>query len=102
MKLETSRIDPNHFNVNHGCGCHFVAWKLPQQRAETYGWHLCPDHMARFQAFRQANRREFRIKHSGRCYYVVWNDVRQDAESFGWHLCPAHVAEYQRFERANG
>ena len=71
--------------------------KASQQNAETYGWHLCPDHWVRFHAFRQANRRDFRIKHPCRCYYVVWHDLRLDAESFGWHLCQDHAAEYQTF-----
>ncbi len=97
MARETSRTYPFQFTITYRCGCHFVAWKHGRQNAETYGWHLCPDHMAGFQAFRQANRREFRIKHPCRCYYVVWKDARRNADAFGWHFCPDHLTEYAAF-----
>jgi hypothetical protein len=79
---------------------------MPRETSRTHpfqftGWHLCPDHMAGFQAFRQANRREFRIKHQCRCYYVVWKDTRRNADAFGWHLCPDHLTEYAAFGKAD-
>jgi elongation factor P hydroxylase len=97
---EISRTDPFQFTLNYQCGCSFVAWKSRRQNAETYGWHLCPDHISGFQAFRQTKRREFRIKHPCHCYYVVWGDARRDAETFGWRFCPDHGAEYEAFKKS--
>lgn len=85
------------FSQSYPCGCSFVAWKAPVRAAETYGWHLCPEHMEGYQTSRQNGRREFRIKHPCRCYYVVWR-TNDKSHGFGWSFCEAHAADYRRFQ----
>ena len=91
------RMRPGQITFSYSCGCSYLNWKIPRQRAETKGWHLCPDHMARFQEARRANRREFRIKHACGCYYVVW--MTGDRDAFGWYFCPAHAAQLKEFQK---
>jgi len=92
------RGGPRELTLSYGCGCSYVNWRVPAQNAETHGWHLCPDHMAGFRAFRTANRREFRIKHPCRCYYVVWKTSGDGKEAPGWRFCPTHAAKFKAFE----
>jgi len=90
-------MSASQITFSYNCGCSYVSWRIPQKAAETQGWNLCPDHMAKLQARRKAHRREFRIKHACRCYYVLW--MAGDKDAFGWYFCPAHAAQLNAFQK---
>jgi hypothetical protein len=92
------RRSPRELTLSYGCGCSYVNWRVPARNAETHGWHLCPEHMVGFRAFKTANRREFRIKHPCRCYYVVWKGTGGKRTPVSWYFCPVHAAEFKAFE----
>jgi hypothetical protein len=88
---------PSQLAITYGCGCSYVNWRVPARHLETHGWHLCPEHMTGFQAFRTGNRREFRIKYPCRCYYVLWRTAAEENVATGWGLCQIHMDELRAF-----
>jgi hypothetical protein len=42
------------FRIKHPCHCEYVVWNDARRDAETFGWHLCPDHGAEYEAFKKS------------------------------------------------